>query len=99
MTKKDKVFKYLMKHIKIDLNAIEELKRQPIDEINYMGGVANWYLLCCSNYYSECNDAIKYAGYKYPDNDRTWETVEEVKKSVVKTKLSLIDFYQSILIN
>ena len=91
MRKERKLFEYLMDHISIDLNGIEEIKKQPTAQIYFMGGIKSWYLTSYANYYHECKDAISYAGYKYPDSDRTWRTVEAVKNLVVKQKLELIN--------
>ena len=91
MSKKYKVFNYLMKHIEINPSTIEKLKSQPKEAIDYMGGIPNWYLFSCSNYYSECKNAIKYADYKYPDSDQTWEAVEKIKELVVRQKLFMFN--------
>ena len=88
MTKKDLVFNYLAEHIEINWDAIEELKCQPKKSIDLVGGVTGWYLSSYSDYFDECRDAIKYANYKYPDSDRTWRTVDNVVKCIVKEKLS-----------
>ena len=90
MSKKGKMFEYLMDNIFIDLNGIEEIKQQPTAQIDFVGGVERWYLASYANYYPECKNAIRYAGYKYPESDRTWRTVEAVKDSIVKQKLELI---------
>lgn len=91
MRKKEKLFEYLKDHISIDLNGIEAIKQQPNAKIDFVGGVERWYLTSFANYYPECKNAIKYAGYKYPESDRTWRTVEAVKNSIVVQKLILMN--------
>lgn len=86
LTKEDKVFNYLMKNIKIDMDTITRITEQPKEAIELYGGVRNWYLFSCPHY-SECEQAIKYADYKHPDSDETWEKVEEIKDLVVRMKL------------
>lgn len=80
-----------MDNISIDLNGIEAIKQQPTAKIDFVGGVKRWYLISCANCYPECKNAIKYAGYKYPESDRTWRTAEAVKNLIVKQKLELIN--------
>lgn len=91
MRKKEKLFEYLMDNISIGLNGIEEIKQQPTAKIDFVGGVESWYLTSFANYYPECKNAIRYAGYKYPESDRTWRTVEAVKNLIVRQKLVLIN--------
>lgn len=86
LTKEDKVFNYLMENIKIDMDTIARIMEQPKEAIELYGGVRNWYLFSCPHY-SECEQAIKYADYKHPDSNETWEKVEEIKDLVVRMKL------------
>lgn len=91
MSKLDKMRKYLEQAIEINMQSLEEIKQQPKSQIEFMGGVREWYRCTgCSNYYKEIVQAIKTAGYKYPDSDSVWEKAEQVKDEIVREKLSWI---------
>lgn len=91
--RKKEAEEYLANNIEIKLDLIEKLKQQPQSQIDFMGGVAMWYRLTgCSSYYQECVAAIKHAGYKNPDSDRTWETVTKLKDKVVAWKLAMLGY-------
>ena len=91
MSKLEKMKKCLLSSIEIDMQQIEEIKQQPQSQINFMGGVKEWYRITgCSNYYNEIVQAIKSAEYKYPDSDSVWEKAERIKDEIVREKLSLI---------
>lgn len=92
--RKEKLYEYLANHIEIRLDLIEKIKQQPQKQLDFMGGVAAWYKGSgCSNYYDECRHAIEYAGYRYPDSDRTWETAESEKNKVVEHKLAMLGYF------
>lgn len=91
MSKLDKMKQYLWSSIEINMHDIEEIKRQPQSQIDFMGGVKEWYRsTSCSLYYDEIVAAIKIADYKYPDSDSVWEKAERVKDEIVREKLSWI---------
>ncbi|MCI7714763.1 MAG: hypothetical protein MSL49_05570 [Lactobacillus johnsonii] len=91
MSKLEKMKNSLLSSIEIDMQQIEEIKQMPQSQIDFMGGVAEWYATTgCSNYYKEIVQAIKSAEYKYPDSDSVWEKAERVKDEIVREKLSWI---------
>ncbi|MCC4467340.1 hypothetical protein [Limosilactobacillus reuteri] len=91
MSKLEKMKECLLSSIEIDMQQIEEIKQQPQSQINFMGGVKEWYRSTgCSNYYNEIVQAIKSAEYKYPDSDSVWEKAEKIKDEIVREKLSLV---------
>lgn len=103
MSKLDKMRKYLEQAIEINMQSLEEIKQQPQNQIDFMGGVREWYRCTgCSNYYKEIVQAIKLAEYKYPDSDSVWEKAERIKDEIVREKLSYLSiqikyvFYKEI---
>lgn len=91
MSKLDKMKNYLKQVIEINFDYIDEIKQMPQSQIDFMGGVAEWYATTgCSSYYTEIVNAIKFAGYKYPDSDSVWEKAERIKDEIVREKLSLV---------
>ena len=91
MSKLEKMKNYLKQVIEINFDYIDEIKQMPQSQIDFMGGVAEWYATTgCSSYYTEVVNAIKFAGYKYPDSDSVWEKAERIKDEIVREKLSLV---------
>ena len=91
MSKLEKMKNYLKQVIEINFDYIDEIKQMPQSQIDFMGGVAEWYATTgCSSYYTEIVNAIKFAGYKYPDSDSVWEKAERIKDEIVREKLSLV---------
>ena len=64
MSKLDKMKNYLKQVIEINFDYIDEIKQMPQSQIDFMGGVAEWYATTgCSSYYTEVVNAIKFAGW------------------------------------
>lgn len=105
MSKLDKMKNYLKQVIEINFDYIDEIKQMPQSQIDFMGGVAEWYATTgCSSYYTEIVNAIKFAGYKYPSSESVWEKAIQVKDEIVREKLSYLSiqikhvFYKEILV-
>lgn len=91
MSKLDKMKNYLKQVIEIDFDYIDEIKQMPQSQIDFMGGVAEWYVATgCSSYYTEIVNAIKFAGYKYPSSGSVWAKAIQVKDEIVREKLSYL---------
>lgn len=75
MSKKAKVKNYLRKNVDFTGFKAEVqnswLASRPISELKY-NGVTNKY------FYEKSKEAVKLAGYKYPESDRTCLTVNDV---------------------
>lgn len=88
MNKKKLARRFLEDNLKIDSNYIDEIKKQPINKIEFMGGVKGWYLSTKSDY-KLIKNAIEFAQYKNKYSDRNWITVNNLWREVVKEKLIL----------
>lgn len=91
MNKKKIARRFLEDNLKIDSNYIDEIKKQPINKIEFMGGVKGWYLSTKSDY-KLIKNAIEFAQYKNKYSDRNWITVNNLWREVVKEKLILGGF-------
>lgn len=91
MNKKKAAKKYLEENLKIDLNYIDEINQQNKKEIEFMGGVKGWYLSTKSDY-KLIKNAIEFAQYKNKYSNRSWITVSNLWREVVKEKLILGGF-------
>lgn len=86
-TRKQMLRQYFMKNLTIDLSLVEELKHQPQAQISFMGGVRRWYMETgCMDARVNYSEAIAFAGYKFPDSDRTWLTAIQTAREVAETK-------------
>ena len=86
MNKKKIARKYLEDNLDIDLNYLDEIKKQPRNKIEFMGGVKGWYLSTKSDY-KLIESAIEFAQYKNKTSDRNWITVSNLWREVVNEKL------------
>lgn len=91
MNKKKLARRFLEDNLKIDSNYIDEIKKQPINKIEFMGGVKGWYLSTKSDY-KLIKNAIEFAQYKNKTSDRNWITVNNLWREVVNEKLILGGF-------
>lgn len=91
MNKKKLARRFLEDNLKIDSNYIDEIKKQPINKIEFMGGVKGWYLSTKSDY-KLIKNAIEFAQYKNKYSDRNWITVNNLWREVVNEKLILGGF-------
>ena len=86
-TRKQMLRQYFMKNLAIDLSLVDELKRQPQAQISLMGGVRSWYMgTGCMDAGVNYSEAIAFAGYKFPDSDRTWLTAIHTAREVAEIK-------------
>lgn len=88
MNKKKLARRFLEDNLDIDLNYLDEIKKQPINKIEFMGGVKGWYLSTKSDY-KLIKNAIEFAQYKNKYSDRNWITVNNLWREVVNEKLIL----------
>ena len=88
MNKKKLARRFLENKLDIDLNYLDEIKKQPINKIEFMGGVKGWYLSTKSDY-KLIKNAIEFAQYKNKYSDRNWITVNNLWREVVNEKLIL----------
>lgn len=91
MNKKKLARRFLKDNLDIDLNYLDEIKKQPINKIEFMGGVKGWYLSTKSDY-ELIKNAIEFAQYKNKYSDRNWITVNNLWREVVNEKLILGGF-------
>lgn len=91
MTKKELAKKFLENNLKIDLNYIDKIKKQPRNKIEFMGGVKGWYLSTKSDY-KLIKNAIEFAQYKNKNSDRNWITVTNLYFEIANKKLILGGF-------
>lgn len=91
MNKKKLARRFLEDNLDIDLNYIDEIKKQPKNKIEFMGGVKGWYLSTKSDY-KLIKNAIEFAQYKNKYSDRNWIAVNNLWREVVKEKLILGGF-------
>ncbi|MGZ7862339.1 hypothetical protein ACXVUH_10170 [Ligilactobacillus salivarius] len=91
MNKKKLARRFLEDNLDIDLNYLDEIKKQPINKIEFMGGVKGWYLSTKSDY-KLIKNAIEFAQYKNKTSDRNWITVNNLWREVVNEKLILGGF-------
>lgn len=91
MNKKKLARRFLEDNLDIDLNYLDEIKKQPRNKIEFMGGVKSWYLSTKSDY-KLIKNAIEFAQYKNKYSDRNWITVNNLWREVVKEKLILGGF-------
>lgn len=91
MNKKKLARRFLEDNLDIDLNYLDEIKKQPINKIEFMGGVKGWYLSTKSDY-KLIKNAIEFAQYKNKYSDRNWITVNNLWREVVNEKLILGGF-------
>lgn len=91
MNKKKLARKFLEDNLDIDLNYLDEIKKQPRNKIEFMGGVKGWYLSTKQDY-KLIKSAIEFAQYKNKYSDRNWITVNNLWREVVKEKLILGGF-------
>ena len=86
-TRKQMLRQYFMEKLTIDLSVVDELKRQPQAQISFMGGVRRWYMETgCMDAGVNYSEAIAFAGYKFPDSDRTWLTAIHTAREVAEIK-------------
>lgn len=86
-TRKQMLRQYFMKNLTIDLSLVDELKRQPQAQISFMDGVRRWYMETgCMDAGVNYSEAIAFAGYKFPDSDRTWLTAIHTAREVAEIK-------------
>ena len=91
MNKKKLARRFLEDNLNIDLNYLNEIKKQPRNKIEFMGGVKAWYLSTKSDY-KLIKNAIEFAQYKNKYSDRNWITVNNLWREVVNEKLILGGF-------
>ena len=91
MTKKEMAKKYLEENLIVDVNYINEIKNQPMNKIQFMGGVKGWYLSTKPDH-KLIKSAIEFAQYKNKVSDRTWLTVTNLWREVANKKLILGGF-------
>lgn len=91
MNKKKLARRFLENNLDIDLNYLDEIKKQPRNKIEFMGGVKGWYLSTKSDY-KLIKSAIEFAQYKNKYSDRNWITVNNLWREVVNEKLILGGF-------
>ena len=91
MNKKKLARRFLEDNLDIDLNYLDEIKKQPRNKIEFMGGVKGWYLSTKSDY-KLIKSAIEFAQYKNKYSDRNWITVNNLWREVVNEKLILGGF-------
>lgn len=91
MNKKKLARRFLEDNLNIDLNYLNEIKKQPRNKIEFMGGVKGWYLSTKSDY-KLIKNAIEFAQYKNKYSDRNWITVNNLWREVVNEKLILGGF-------
>lgn len=81
MNKKAKVKNYLRENVDFEGFKAEVknswLATRPITELRY-NGLTNKY------FYEKSKEAITIAGYKYPESDQTWTTVDNVIAELIK---------------
>lgn len=75
MSKKAKVKNYLRENVDFAGFKAEVknswLANRPISELRYNGVTSKYF-------YEKSKEAVKLAGYKHPESDRTWLTVNNV---------------------
>lgn len=75
MNKKAQVKNYLRENVDFTGFKAEVknswLANRPISELRYNGVTSKYF-------YEKSKEAVKLAGYKYPESDRTWLTVNDV---------------------
>lgn len=91
MNKKKLARRFLEDNLDIDLNYIDEIKKQPRNKIEFMGGVKGWYLSTKQNH-NLIKNAIEFAQYKNKKSDRNWITVSNLWREVANKKLILGGF-------
>lgn len=89
MNKKKIARRFLEDNLDIDLNYLDEIKKQPRNKIEFMGGVKGWYLSTKSDY-KLIKNAIEFAQYKNKNSDRNWITVNNLWREVVNEKINFL---------
>lgn len=92
VNRKRKLRQYFVQNLSFDLATVDELKRQPQAQIRLMGGIRSWYLTtACIDVDANYKEAIAYAGYKFPNSDRTWITAIQTAHEVATEKWDQLD--------
>lgn len=91
MNKKKLARKFLENNLDIDLNYLDEIKKQSKNKIEFMGGVKGWYLSTKQDY-KLIKSAIEFAQYKNKYSDRNWITVTNLYFEIANKKLTLGGF-------
>lgn len=91
MNKKKLARRFLEDNLDIDLNYLDEIKKQPINKIEFMGGVKAWYLSTKQDH-NLIKNTIEFAQYKNKTSDRNWITVTNLYFEIANKKLTLGGF-------